>query len=65
MFKPNANATKRTKNRFREHTVIPLKEEQGPMSKHFREFADNVHGFVGRTGERIGRNMLEAAACAV
>ena len=24
-----------------------------------------IHGLVGRHGERIGRNMLEAAACAV
>ena len=24
-----------------------------------------IHGFVGRSAERIGRNMLEAAACAV
>ena len=48
-FKPNTNATKRTKNRFSEHTIIPLREEQGPMSKHFREFADNVAGFKGRT----------------
>ena len=23
-----------------------------------------IHGLVGRSGERIGRNMLEAAACA-
>lgn len=48
-FKPNANATKRTKNRFSEHTVIPLSEETGPMSESFRLFANNVHGFEGRT----------------
>lgn len=49
-FKPNANATKRTKNRFNEHTIIRIADEGGLMSEHFgREFAENVHGFVGRT----------------
>ena len=28
-FKPNANATKRTKNRFREHTIVPVEEFEG------------------------------------
>ena len=48
-FKPNANATKRTKNRFNEHTIIPAKDDESPVSSQFREFADNVHGFIGRT----------------
>jgi len=49
-FKPNAKATKRTKNRFSEHTIIRIADEGGLMSEHFdREFAENVSGFVGRT----------------
>lgn len=48
-FKPNAKASKRTKNRFSEHTIICITAEGGLMSEHFtREFADNVHGFKGR-----------------
>jgi len=49
-FKPNAKATKRTKNRFSEHTIILISEEGGLMSEHFgSEFAENVSGMVGRT----------------
>ena len=49
-FKPNAKASKRTKNRFSEHTIILISEEDGLMSEHFgREFAENVSGMVGRT----------------
>ena len=48
-FKPNAKATKRTKNRFSEHTIIRITEEGGLMSEHFtKEFSENVNGFVGR-----------------
>ena len=36
----------------------------GP-SKSSGSHCQVIHGFVGRSAERIGRNMLEAAACAV
>ena len=47
-FKPNAKATKRTKNRFREHKMIPFSEEEGIIAEAFHEFSDTVHGFDGR-----------------
>ena len=50
MFRPNENATKRTKNRFREHTIIPFPEEKGPIANNFlNEFSDIVYGYKGRT----------------
>ena len=50
-FKPNAKATKRTKNRFSEHTIISIADEGGLMSEHFDSgslVSENVHGFNGR-----------------
>jgi hypothetical protein len=41
-FKPNANASKRTKNRFREHTIVPVEEFEGFFFKDDRTLADNV-----------------------
>jgi len=48
MFKPKSSATKRTKNRFREHTIIPFSEEKGIIAEAFQEFSDTVAGFPGR-----------------
>ena len=48
MFKAKASATKRTKNRFREHKMIPFSEEEGIIAKAFHEFSDTVAGFEGR-----------------
>ncbi len=48
MFRPNENATKRTKNRFREHTIIPFSEEEGPIGNRGDEFSETVFGFQGR-----------------
>jgi hypothetical protein len=48
MFKPSDKATKRTKNRFREHTIIPFSEEEGPIGNRGDEFSENVFGFKGR-----------------
>ena len=39
-FKPNANASKRTKNRFREHTIVPVEEFEGFFFKDDRTLAD-------------------------
>ena len=48
MFRPNENATKRTKNRFREHTIIPFSEEEGPIGNSGEQFSETVFGFKGR-----------------
>ena len=48
-FKPNANASKRTKNRFREHTIVPVEEFEGFSFAEGRTLAENVSGFKGRT----------------
>jgi len=49
-FKPNAKATRRTKNRFSEHTIIRIADEGGLMSEHFtKEFSENVSGLIGKT----------------
>jgi hypothetical protein len=48
-FQPKTSASKRTRNRFKEHTVIPVDQFEGFSFKDGRELADNVHGFEGRT----------------
>jgi hypothetical protein len=48
-FKAKNTATRRTKNRFNEHTLIPISDMGGIVSEVFtREFSDTVHGFKGR-----------------
>jgi len=48
-FKAKTDATKRTKNRFREHTIVPVEEFEGFSFADDRTLADNVAGFKGRT----------------